>query len=136
MIPCRLLCAGDLVSVNGVCCKIIHKAQLVVVKEMTTGNRMFLCGYDCVEPMPLSVGFFKRNGFDMISECGGEILYMLYMGDGFSIKAYENFRSKTTEWCVVASNDSGEVIRQSNISSVNQFQTFIRFAYIDIEVNP
>ena len=86
--------------------------------------------------MPLTVNFFRRNGFEMISECGGEILYMLYMGDGFSIKAYENFRSKITEWCVVASNDSGEVIRQSNISSVNQFQTFIRFACIDIEVNP
>ena len=86
--------------------------------------------------MTLTVHFFRRNGFEMISECGGEILYMLYMGDGFSIKAYENFRSKTTEWCVVASNDSGEVIRQSNISSVNQFQTFIRFACIDVEVNP
>lgn len=86
--------------------------------------------------MTLTVDFFRRNGFEMISECGGEILYMLYMGDGFSIKAYENFRSKTTEWCVVASNDSGEVIRQSNISSVNQFQTFIRFACIDVEVNP
>ena len=86
--------------------------------------------------MPLTVDFFRRNGFEMISECGGEILYMLYMGDGSSIKAYENFRSKITEWCVVASNDSGEVIRQSNISSVNQFQTFIRFACIDIEVNP
>ena len=86
--------------------------------------------------MPLTVDFFRRNGFEMISECGGEILYMLYRGDGFSIKAYENFRSKTTEWCVVASNDSGEVIRQSNISSVNQFQTFIRFACIDVEVNP
>lgn len=136
MITCRVLYKGDYVAVKGVCCKVVHKAQLVVVKEMTTGNRMFLCGYDCVEPIPLSVGFFKRNGFEMISECGGEILYMLYMGDGFSIKAYENFRSKTTEWCVVASNDSGEVIRQSNISSVNQFQTFIRFACIDIEVNP
>ena len=86
--------------------------------------------------MTLTVDFFRRNGFELISECGGEILYMLYMGDGFSIKAYENFRSKTTEWCVVASNDSGEVIRQSNISSVNQFQTFIRFACIDVEVNP
>ena len=86
--------------------------------------------------MTLTVDFFRRNGFEMISECGGEILYMLYMGDGFSIKAYENFRSKITEWCVVASNDSGEVIRQSNISSVNQFQTFIRFACIDVEVNP
>ena len=86
--------------------------------------------------MPLTVDFFRRNGFKMVSECGGEILYMLYMGDGFSIKAYENFRSKTTEWCVVASNDSGEVIRQSNISSVNQFQTFVRFACIDFEVNP
>ena len=136
MITCIVLYKGDYVAVKGVCCKVVHKAQLVVVKEMTTGNRMFLCGYDCVEPIPLSVGFFKRNGFEMISECGGEILYMLYMGDGFSIKAYENFRSKTTEWCVVASNDSGEVIRQSNISSVNQFQTFIRFACIDIEVNP
>ena len=86
--------------------------------------------------MTLTVDFFRRNGFEMISECGGEILYMLDLGDGFSIKAYENFRSKTTEWCVVASNDSGEVIRQSNISSVNQFQTFIRFACIDVEVNP
>ena len=136
MIPYRVLYKGDYVALKGVCCKVVHKAQLVVVKEMTTGNRMFLCGYDCVEPIPLSVGFFKRNGFEMISECGGEILYMLYMGDGFSIKAYENFRSKITEWCVVASNGSGEVIRQSNISSVNQFQTFIRFACIDIEVNP
>ena len=72
----------------------------------------------------------------MISECGGEILYMLYMGDGFSIKAYENFRSKTAEWCVVASNDSGEVIRQSNISSASQFQTFVRFANIKMEVRP
>ena len=86
--------------------------------------------------MTLTVDFFRRNGFEMISECGGEILYMLYRGYGFSIKAYENFRSKTTEWCVVASNDSGEVIRQSNISSVNQFQTFVRFACIDIEVSP
>ena len=136
MIPCRVLYKGDYVAVKGVCCKVVHKAQLVVVKEMTTGNRMFLCGYDCVEPIPLSVGFFKRNGFEMISECGGAILYMLYRGDGFSIKAYENFRSKTTEWCVVTSNGSGEVIRQSNISSVSQFQMFIRFAYIDIEVNP
>lgn len=86
--------------------------------------------------MPLTVDFFRRNGFEMISECGGEILYMLYMGDGFSIKAYENFRSKITEWCVVASNDSGEVIRQSNISSASQFQTFVRFANIKMEVRP
>ena len=136
MIPCRVLYKGDYVAVKGVCCKVVHKAQLAVVKEMTTGNRMFLCGYDCVEPIPLSVGFFKRNGFEMISECGGEILYMLYRGDGFSIKAYENFRSKTMEWCVVASNGSGEVIRQSNISSVNQFQMFIRFANIKMEVRP
>ena len=86
--------------------------------------------------MPLTVDFFRRNDFEMISECGGEILYMLYIGDGFSIKAYENFRSKTTEWCVVTSNDRGEVIRQSNISSVNQFQMFIRFANIKMEVRP
>ena len=86
--------------------------------------------------MPLTVDFFRRNDFEMLSECGGEILYMLYMGDGFSIKAYENFRSKTTEWCVVTSNDRGEVIRQSNISSVNQFQMFIRFANIKMEVRP
>ena len=86
--------------------------------------------------MPLTVDFFRRNGFEMISECGGEILYMLYRGDEFSIKAYENFRSKTMEWCVVASNGSGEVIRQSNISSVNQFQMFIRFANIKMEVRP
>ena len=86
--------------------------------------------------MPLTVDFFRRNDFEMISECGGEILYMLYQGNGFSIKAYENFRSKTTEWCVVTSNDRGEVIRQSNISSVNQFQTFVRFANIKMEVRP
>ena len=86
--------------------------------------------------MPLTVDFFRSNGFEMISECGGEILYMLYMGGGFSIKAYENFRSKTMEWCVVASNGSGEVIRQSNISSVSQFQMFIRFANIKMEVRP
>ena len=84
--------------------------------------------------MTLTVDFFRRNGFEIASECGGEILYMLYMGDGFSIKAYENFRSKTTEWCVVASNDSGEVIRQSGISSVNQFQTFLQFANIKMEI--
>ena len=86
--------------------------------------------------MPLTVDFFRRNGFEMISECGGEIIYMLYMGDGFSIKAYENFRSKTTEWCVVASNDSGEVIRQSGIESVHQFQAFLRIANIKMEVRP
>lgn len=86
--------------------------------------------------MTLTVDSFKRNGFDIASECGGEILYMMYRGDGFSIKAYENFRSKTTEWCVVASNDSGEVIRQSNISSVNQFQTFVQFTNIKMEVRP
>ena len=86
--------------------------------------------------MTLTVDFFRRNGFEIVSECGGEILYMLYRGDGFSIKAYENFRSKITEWCVVTSNDSGEVIRQSNISSVNQFQTFVRFANIKMEVRP
>ena len=84
--------------------------------------------------MPLTVDFFKRNGFEIASECGGEILYMLYMGDGFSIKAYENFRSKTTEWCVVASNNSGEVIRQSTINSIHQFQTFLQFANIKMEV--
>lgn len=86
--------------------------------------------------MTLTVDFFRRNDFEIASECGGEILYMLYMGDRFSIKAYENFRSKTTEWCVVASNDSGEVIRQSSISSVNQFQTFLQFANIKMEVRP
>lgn len=84
--------------------------------------------------MTLTVDFFRQNGFEIASECGGEILYMLYRGDGFSIKAYENFRSKTTEWCVVASNDSGEVIRQSSICSANQFQMFIRFAKIKMEV--
>ena len=72
----------------------------------------------------------------MISVSGGEGLYMMYRGAGLSIKAYENFRSKTMEWCVVASNGSGEVIRQSNISSVNQFQMFIRFANIKMEVRP
>lgn len=86
--------------------------------------------------MPLTVDFFRRNGFEIVGECGGEILYMLYMGDGFSIKAYENFRSKTTEWCVVASNDSGEVIRQSAINSIHQFQTFLQFANIKMEVRP
>lgn len=86
--------------------------------------------------MPLTVDFFRRNGFEIASACGGEILYMLYMGDGFSIKAYENFRSKTTEWCVVASNDNGEVIHQSAIESVHQFQTFLRFANIKMEVRP
>lgn len=86
--------------------------------------------------MPLTVDFFRRNGFKIASECGGEILYMLYMGDGFSIKAYENFRSKTTEWCVVASNDSGEVIRQSTINSVHQFQAFLQFANIKMEIRP
>ena len=136
MIPCRLLCAGDLVSVNGVCCKIIHKAQLVVVKEITTGNRMFLCGYDCVEPIPLSVGFFKRNGFEIVSEYGGEVFFLLYEGDGFCINACENLRSNNVEWCVLAYNDRHEVIRQSTINSVHQFQTFLQFANIKMEVRP
>lgn len=86
--------------------------------------------------MPLTVDFFRRNGFAIVSECGGEILYMLYQGDGFSIKAYENFRSKITEWCVLAYNDRHEVIRQSTINSIHQFQTFLQFANIKMEVRP
>jgi hypothetical protein len=92
--------------------------------------------YNCVEPIPITCEFIKKNGFvldDDINEITEEKYYLLKL-DKFTITIHEGSNTLGRDWWVHIDNEDCCTIASADVQYVHQLQNLFNIANVEIDI--